>query len=204
MSGAHWLRSYAHLDSAIHRAPASVKLLATLVVVTGIALIPVEHAIWTAPVFVAALLCARAAGVPLRAVLARLAIVQPFVLSVAALALFQGRGLDVCAAIALKTTTCVAAVQLLAHTTPFSEILRALDLAHVPRALVATLALLHRYLYVVADESSRMKRARAARTWRTDRWTTWRSLSSVIAVSFVRSVARAERIATAIRARGGS
>jgi cobalt/nickel transport system permease protein len=202
MSGAHWRRSYAHLDSPVHRAPAWLKLLATLALVIGVALVPVGHAIWTGPVLIAVLVGARASRVPLRAFVARLAVVQPFVLGVAVLALFQGRGLDACAAVAFKTTTCVTAVQLLAHTTPFPEILRVMERARVPSALVAALSLLHRYLYVLLDESSRMRRARDLRTWRTGRWTRWRSLSSVVAVSFVRSIARAERIAAAMRARG--
>lgn len=121
MSGAHWRRSYAHLDSPVHRAPAWLKLLATLALVIGVALVPVGHAIWTGPVLIAVLVGARASRVPLRAFVARLAVVQPFVLGVAVLALFQGRGLDACAAVAFKTTTCVTAVQLLAHTTPFPE-----------------------------------------------------------------------------------
>jgi len=204
MSGAHWLRSYAELDSPIHRAPAPLKLLATLGFVTAIAFVPVERALWTAPLLVAVLLGARAARVPIGAFFSRLAIAQPFVLSVALLALFRHRGLDVCAAIAVKSTACVAAVQLLSHTTPFPEVLAVMERMRFPRPLVATLALLHRYLYVLVDESRRMRQARAARTWQTDRRATWRSLSSVIAVSLVRSSARAERISAAMRARGWS
>ncbi|HXX67977.1 MAG TPA: cobalt ECF transporter T component CbiQ [Polyangiaceae bacterium] len=204
MSRAHWLRSYANLDSPIHRASASLKLLAALALVTAIAFVPVERAYWTVLVLVAILLGARAAGVPLRAFLTRLAIAQPFVLSVALLALFQRRGLDVCGAIVLKSTACVAAVQLLAHTTPFPDLLRVMARVRVPRALVTTLALLHRYLYILVDETRRMRQARAARTWSVDRRTAWRSLASVIAVSFVRSSARADRVEAAMRARGWS
>lgn len=204
MSGAHWLRSYAHLDSPIHRANASLKLLVTLGVVTGVALVPVERALWTAWVLFAVLLGARAARIPLRAFLFRLAIAQPFVLSIGLLALLDRRGLDVCVAVVLKSTACVGAVQLLAHTTPFPEVLQVMERAHFPRALLTTLALLHRYLHVLVDETRRMRLARAARTWRTDRRTAWRSLASVIAVLLVRSTARAERIEEAMRARGWS
>lgn len=202
MSGAHWLRSYAHLDSPLHRAPAAPKLFAALGILAGVAFVPAPYALWTAPVLIAVLVAAGAAGVPKRAFLARLAIAQPFVLGVAGLTLFQRRGLDAFAAVALRTTTCVATMQLLANTTPFPDILRAMDRVHIPQALVATLALLHRYLHVLFDESLRMKRARAARTWRADCWTAWRSLVSVVATSFARSVSRAERIAAAMRARG--
>jgi cobalt/nickel transport system permease protein len=140
---------------------------------------------------------------PLGRSLARVGIAQPFVLGVAVLALFQGRGLAVFLAIALKATACVAAVQLLAATTRFDDLLVVLRRARIPEALVSTLALLHRYLFVLVEESSRMRRARRARTWRAGLWETWKALASVIAVSFVRSLARAERVSAAMRARGG-
>ena len=46
MSGAHLLRSYSHLDSALHRASAPAKLAATLALVVAIALVPVGRAVW--------------------------------------------------------------------------------------------------------------------------------------------------------------
>jgi cobalt/nickel transport system permease protein len=198
------LRSYAHLDSPIHRLRAGTKLLIAVLFVVGVVLVPVAHPLWICAaigVLVAVVLVAR---LPPPAFLARLALAQPFVLGVAVLALFQGRGLAVFAALALKSTACVAAAQIFAHTTPFYDLLEALRRARLPSALVLTLALLHRYLFVVIDESRRMRRARAARTWQSSGWSTWKSLASVVAVSFVRSTARAERIAIAMRARGWS
>jgi cobalt/nickel transport system permease protein len=204
MSGLHRLRNYEHLDSPVHRAPASLKLLAALALVLGVAMVPVGRAGWVLGVLVGIVGLSRAARVPLSAFAARIAIAEPFVLGVAILALFQGRGVTVFLAITLKSTTCIAAVQLLAHTTPFSDILDVLRRVRVPALLIHTLALLHRYLFVLVDETHRMRRARAARTWQTHRWGTWKALSSVIAVSFVRSAARAERVYTAMRARGWS
>jgi cobalt/nickel transport system permease protein len=204
MSGAHLLRSYGHLDSPLHRAPASLKVLATIVVVVAVALVPVERAAWVGLVLLALGVLTRVGRVPLTAFVARVALAEPFVLGVAVLALFQGRGLSVFLAVVLKSTTCVVAVQLLAHTTPFQDVLDVLRRARVPAVLVVTLALLHRYLFVLVDETQRMRRARAARTWRKERLGTWRALASVVAVSFVRSMARAERIYVAMRARGWS
>lgn len=203
MSDAHLLRSYAHVDSPVHRAPASLKVLATLSIVTAIALLPVRYAVATVGVLAGLIVLSRLARVPFRAFVARVAMAEPFVLGVAVLSLFQGRGLAVFIAIALKSTTCVAALQLLGHTTPFEDILAFLRRVKVPAVLVVTLALLARYLHVLIDETQRMRRARAARTWSTSRWGSWKALSSVITVSLVRSMARAERVHAAIRARGG-
>jgi cobalt/nickel transport system permease protein len=204
MSGVHRLRSYAHLDSRVHRAPASAKLFAVLALVLAIALVPVGRAGWVAVVLLGLAAVAHAARIPLSAFIARIAIAEPFVLGVAVLALFQGRGIAVFLAVVLKSTTCVAAVQLLAHTTPFQDMLEALGRARVPAILIHTLGLLHRYLFVLVEETHRMRRARAARTWQTSAWGAWKALASVVAVSFVRSASRAERIYAAMRARGWS
>jgi cobalt/nickel transport system permease protein len=204
MSGSHLLRSYAHLDSPVHRLPGRAKLLVTVLFVVGVVLIPVTRPLWTCGALALLVSGVFAARLPLSAFVARLALSQPFVLGVAVLALFQGRGLAVFVALALKSTACVAAAQLFAHTTPFHDLLEVLRRARVPSSLVLALALLHRYLFVFVDESRRMRRARAARTWRTSAWDTWKALASVIAVSFVRSTTRAERISVAMRARGWS
>jgi cobalt/nickel transport system permease protein len=204
MSGVHRLRSYEHLDSPVHRAPASLKLWMALGIAVGVTLVPVDRAAWVVVVLFVAVALAAASRVPLSTFVGRIAIAEPFVLGVAVLALFQGRGLAVFLAIALKSTTCVAVVQLLAQTTPFADILDVLRRARLPALLVHTLALLHRYLFVLVDEMHRMRRARAARTWKSSRLDTWRALSSVIAASFVRSAARAERVYAAMRARGWS
>ena len=204
MSGVHRLRSYEHLDSPVHRAPASIKLVGALLLVLAIALVPVARAGWVLGVLAALAGLALAARVPLSAFIARVAIAEPFVLGVAVLSLFQGRGVAVFLAVVLKSTTCVAAVQLLAHTTPFQDVLAVLGRARFPSVLVHTLGLLHRYLFVLVEETQRMRRARAARTWQPARWGAWKALSTVIALSFVRSAARAERIYVAMRARGWS
>jgi len=204
MSGRHLLPSYRHVDSAIHRAPAWAKLSGTLLLALALAFVPARHVGWMLLAPVALVVLARLARVPLAALATRVALAEPFVLGLAVLSLFQGGGLAVFAAIVVKSTTCVAAVQLLAHTTPFPEILAALGRARVPVALIWTLALLHRYLYVLVDETTRMQRARAARTWELGRIGLWRTQASVIAVSFVRSVTRAERIYAAMLARGWS
>jgi cobalt/nickel transport system permease protein len=204
MSGLHRLQTRALLDSPLRRVPAPIKLLAVLAFVTGLALVSPANMVGIELALVLVLAVAIIARVPLSTLLAHLALAQPFALGVAVLALFQGRGLLVFAALAIKSTACVTALQLLAFTTPFSELLDALRRARIPESLVLTLSFLHRYLFVLVEESRRMRRARLARTWRPSLWASWQALSSVIAVSFVRSVARAERIAVAMRARGCS
>jgi cobalt/nickel transport system permease protein len=204
MSGQHRPIQRVDVDSPIRRAPAAAKVVVILLFVLVLAFLPLHAVRWTIPALVLVVVLARLARVPLSEFAARVAIAQPFVLGVAVLSLFQGGGLVVFAAILLKSTICVAALQLLAHTTAFPEILAVLARARVPAALRWTLALLYRYLFVLAEETRRMQRARAARTWSGGRLAFWRAQASVVAVSLVRSAARAERIHAAMLARGWS
>ncbi len=204
MSGTHRLRSCAHKDSPNNRAPSSLNLAGAVGTVLAIAIVPAHATALSVFALAAVFVVSRVARLPLSVLLARLAIVQPFVLGVAVLSLFQGKGLAVFAAITLKSTASLAVLQLLAQTTPFHDLLDTLRRLKMPRALVLALALLHRYLFVLLEESQRMRRARGVRTWQRERGGSWRMLSSVIAGSFARSVTRAERISTAMRARGWS
>src|SRR5438067_2305016 len=77
-------------------------------------------------------------------------------------------------------TTSDSTTILLANTTPFAEVIDLLRRLRLPSLLVTTLALMYRYLFVLRDEASRMKRARASRTFRRDRMQAWGSLASVI------------------------
>ena len=72
----------------------------------------------------------------------------------------------------------------------------------VPGLLITTIALMHRYLFVLADEAERMRRARASRTFTRDRRARWQTLSTVVGQLFVRASERAERIYDAMCARG--
>src|SRR5581483_4777434 len=59
-----------------------------------------------------------------------------------------------------------------------------------------------RYLFVLLDESERMRRARLSRTFTRNRKFQWRAMSTVVGQLFVRASERAERIYDAMCARG--
>lgn len=167
-----------------------------------VALVPRAYAAWTAVYFVPIAVLARAADLPLVA-FKRMLWIQPFLLGAGLLALVQGEGFTAALSLAVKSTVSLATLQLLTLTTPFQELLGALRRIRLPKVLLLTLALLHRTSFLVLDEIQRLRRARKARTWSQSKRATWRSSSSVIAASFVRSTARAERISRAMQARGG-
>ena len=112
--------------------------------------------------------------------------------------------------IMLKSWLSVQVAIALAVTTHFTDLLWALHALRVPKMLIAIISFMYRYLFVLADESYRMARARQARSaapagsskaggsllWRS-RVTGW-----MVGQLFLRSYERSERVYQAMAARG--
>ena len=202
------LESYQPRRSPIHRLPAAGKLSATIGLVLVLVTLPHDGN------FALFLLLCGGATVALGTVTAlgrlpagwllkRLLLLEPFVLGVAVLSLWQPHGWVIFWHAVVRSTLCLAALTLLAATTPFSEIIRVLRAWRVPALLLTTFTLMDRYLFVLVEESGRMQRARASRTFAPrPRWAVWRSLAETLGELFVRSVERAARIHAAMCARG--
>jgi cobalt/nickel transport system permease protein len=194
-----FLDSHSRLDSPIHRLPAGLKLAGALVIVILLVLLPLSVGAWLAVALVAVAVLSR---LPWSFLWKRLLWLEPFVIGVAVLALFQPGGGKVFVTIVARSTLSLFTMILLSSTTPFSELLRVLRRVRVPGLLVTTLALMYRYLFVLVEEAERMQRARTCRTFERRRWHGWKALGTVAGQLFVRSTERAERIYAAMLARG--
>jgi cobalt/nickel transport system permease protein len=192
---------HSRLDSPVHRMRADIKLAAAMAVAIVTVAMPFRWG-WVAGVMAAAIAVAVAGRVPLGFVAGRLLLLEPVVIGVSILMLWQPNGLEKFIAVVCRSTTCIAVTIVLSCTTPFSEILEVLRRLRAPGLFVTTLALMYRYLFVLVDETDRMRRARLSRTMRRDRWLAWRMLGTLIGQLFVRSTERAERIYAAMCARG--
>jgi cobalt/nickel transport system permease protein len=193
---------YSRLDSPVHRLAAGPKLLTGLTLVLLVALWPATP--WSLLGTTTALLLALAllSRIPPRFLLRRLLIAEPFALGVAVLTLLQPGGFQMFLVMLAKSTLCLAAMILLTATTPFTDLLAALRRVRLPAIFVTTLALLYRYLFVLADESARMRRARMSRSFAVDPAQHRRALATVASQLFLRAHDRAGRIFAAMSARG--
>lgn len=188
--------------SLAQRVPARLKLVAALVLITGTVLLPRQldrlYLIPAAVLLALWPLC----RMPLLHTLRRLLLAECFILSIVLLALLSpGAGPFVRAAL-VKSNLCILTMLLLTWTTPFQDILQELRRLHLSSIMLTTLALMYRYLPVLAEESRRMQRARAARTFSPKRQIVWHNLATILGQLFVRSTGRAERIYLAMCARG--
>ncbi len=189
-------------DSLVHRLPAAFKLWAALAVIVGTVLIPLAWHAWFIGVAALLSLAAVLSGTPIGFLVRRLLLLSPFVLGVVLVNALQSSFHASLGVIVVRCAICLFTVVLLSNTTPFGKMLGALRNARVPAVLVTTLALMHRYLFVLLDESERMRRARASRTFQQQRRMRWHLLGTVVGQLFVRASERAERIYAAMCARG--
>jgi len=199
---ANVLHDHCRVESRIRRLPAALKLFAALLLVLVTVLLP--RTAFIGLLLVAAVLIGVAiiSRIPAWFLLKRLLLLEPLVIGVAVLMLFQPGGRHVFLAVLAKTNLCLLTTVLLSNTTPFTDLLRVLKQIHVPWVMVSTVTLMYRYLFVLADEVERMRRARASRTFARQRRLQWRMLSSVVGQLFIRASERAERIYDAMCARG--
>jgi len=196
------LSPYRHRRSVVHRLPALLKVALAIAVVVAIVLLPRGAWLAYAGFALGLLAVAAASRIPLAALGRRLLVVEPFALGIALLAFFQPNGVRIALGLLARSTLCLLCMVLLTSTTRFVDLLRALRQLRLPALLLTTLALMHRYLFLLFDEMARLRRARRSRSFATGRRRAWRSSAGIAARLFVRSSERAERIYLAMAARG--
>jgi cobalt/nickel transport system permease protein len=189
-------------ESLVARMPAELKLGAALAIIVGTVIVPGWWIAWFAGVAVLLSVAAILSHIPPLFLLKRLALLSPLILGVALVNALQPAFRGSWVVVAVRSILCLLTVILVSNTTPFSKILSVLKRVHVPGLLVTTIALMHRYLFVLMSEAERMSRARASRTFVRDRRTRWQALSTVVGRLFVRASERAERIYDSMCARG--
>lgn len=133
----------------------------------------------------------------------------PPLLHVPLLGAISGAGLARVATILARAWLSVQAAILLTATTRFPDLLWALGRLGLPRALVTIVGLGYRYLFVLADEVSRMARARRARCGRLSTApgrppVMWQAqvAGRMVGTLLIRSLERSERVYFAMASRG--
>ena len=198
-----WIGHYhGRRESPVSRLPAAVKLGVALAMIVGTVLAPPTTVGWFIGMGLVLAVAVALSRLPLLFLLKRLAWLSPFILSVALVNALQPAARGSWLTVAVKSTICLLTIIVVSNTTPFSGILHVLKRVHVPGLLITTIALMHRYLFVLVEEAERMRRARASRTFTHDRRARWQALSTVVGQLFVRASERAERIYDAMCARG--
>lgn len=182
--------------------PAGIKLSAALLLIGGNLVCPQEYAWLLIFPTVFVLIIAALARLSFRDLLARILLLEPLVIGVAALTLLQPDGFARFSWLVSRSSISLIIMIVLASTTSVSALILFLKKCHVPSLLTTTLFLMCTYLVIIADESQRMRRARDCRTFTRRQFWQWRTLAMIIGQLFIRASERAERVYGAMASRG--
>jgi cobalt/nickel transport system permease protein len=189
-------------SSPIHLLDPRVKIVASLLIVLICVSTPSHYHFAFAAylaIVVAAILISRA---PLLIFLKRWLVVLPFVLVVLVSIPFISQPFQALWNVLIKSTIAILTLTLLSQTTPFNEILEGLERMRVPRIFIMIGSFMYRYVWVLLDEITRMKRARDSRLYG-GRWLPdAKTIGMMIGSLFLRSYERAERLYVAMVSRG--
>jgi cobalt/nickel transport system permease protein len=189
-------------SSKIHKLRPEIKLIAVLLVILSIVIMPRSFWRYYIAIGVVLILIALFSRIPFWHLLKRIIIIEPFIIGIAILSLLQPGGVEIFLIMLTKSTLCITSMVILAATTRFTDLIQAMWRFRLPHLLVTTLSLTYRYLFVLVDELSRMKRARRSRLFTKRKWLETQVLGSLIGHLFVRTSRRADRIYSAMCARG--
>ena len=215
MGAGHGHKLHYHGHSALHRAPAHLKVLALLGFVILVVATPRD---WFAAYagFLAVLAGVVAvSGVPPTYLLKRMVVEVPFVVFAVLMPFVatgprtellgitvSEAGLMAGGALLAKGTLGVLASLALAAPTEPRDLLDGLERLRLPQQLVQILGFMIRYLDVVTDEMRRMRIARESRGFTARNPRHWPVVARSAGALFIRSYERGERVHLAMLSRG--
>jgi cobalt/nickel transport system permease protein len=216
-----FLDKYSERDSFLHRLDPRTKIISLLGFIILIVLTPPAEFIIFAQYGLIILALIAISRLPLLFILKRALLVIPFALMITIFIPFlkSGRtaftldlhlvnlrvtyeGLIICWNVLVKSVSSVLLLTLLISTTRFSTLLKGLEYLKVPRVLIILVSFMYRYLFVMIDEAEHMQRARTARWFGGYIIRQIRVIGNMVALLFIRTYERSERIYTAMLARG--
>jgi len=198
-----------------------IKLLSVLSIIILILILPPGRWLAYIPFFAIALALIISAKLPFKKVIVRSFSIIPFVLVITIFlpffkdgsTIFSGQfwifrisvsqdGIVAMLTILIKAWLCLLSLIWLTETTTITGLLEALQRLHFPAVMVMILSSMYRFIFVIIDETWRMKHARDCRLCGGSRLIQFRSLGNLIGTLFIRSYERSERVHAAMLSRG--
>lgn len=215
MGAGHSHPLYRDGDSAVHTAPAEVKIVGLVLFVFAVVATP-RDMIWPFAIYAAIVLTVwRVARIPLRWILPRMLIEAPFIVLAVLLPFAEGgqrvavAGLQLSVAglwaawgIVVKGTLGVAASLTVAATTSARELPLALSRLGMPGLVTSMLVLMIRYIDLLSAEVTRMRMARISRGDSPRAIHQAGAIAKGVGALFLRSYERGERVYLAMTSRG--
>ena len=205
-----FLDRYSDLESPLHRFDARVKAAVAAVAVVCAATVPPGDFAPLSLMLGAILALWLFSRVPLLFLAKRAAVLLPFIILMSLSAAWtKHRHLDsgallFASQVVLRAVAALAALSLLASTTPFPKLLAALRWYRVPPIMLSLMAFAYRFIYILVDELEKLEIGRRSREFSGKLKTAWLGRAWMLGSFLVRSLERSERVYQAMLSRGYS
>lgn len=209
-----YLDRLSYRDSIVHRIDSRGKVLMTLLFVTLVISYPKYEVVSLLPFFIFPVLLLTLSDTPFLYIFKRVLFVSPFAIFIGIFnPLFDpatvmiSENVTISAgwisflSIMIKFVLTISAALILIATTSFPGVCRAMNRMGIPSLFTSQLLFLYRYIFVLAEETMRMVRARDMRSFH-QRGSGIRTVGRLIGILFIRTVERSERIYNAMLCRG--
>ncbi len=211
-----YLDTLSYKDTLIHRLDPRTKLLATLAFIITVVSFPKYEISGLLPFFLFPVLLFTLSEIPIKFILRKVLVVSSFAFFVGIFnplfdrqPIYEFAGFTISGgwisflSIMLKFFLTITSALLLVATTSFPGVCHALQKLGMPDVFVSQLLFLYRYIFVLAEETMKVVRARDMRTFGS-RGKGIKTFVSLIGTLFLRTVERSERIYLAMLSRGFS
>lgn len=201
-------------DSPIHALDARAKVLVTFVFIIAVVSCNRYEIARLLPFFIFPAVMIALSGLPPLYIARKIALISPFVLMIGLFNPFFDRailyqigplgisgGWISLLSLFIRSLLTVGSAFVLVGTTGFTAVCQALERLGIPQVLAVQLLFLHRYIFVLADETERATRARQLRSCG-KKGVGVASFGSLVGHLLLRTWQRADRIHTAMLARG--
>jgi cobalt/nickel transport system permease protein len=199
-----WHDAYRHERTPAHHLDPRSKIFAGLIFIAAV-LLTRQWGTLQLYGYPALLLAALGSGgLPVMSVIKRTFSILPFAVLMLLSAVVSHMSQERLLQALIKAFLSMTAMAMVSMTTPFPDLLRALEQCRTPRMFVMFLAFLYRYAAVLGKEIVRVERGWKSRTFGRFWWQRWSQLGHVLAALLIRSYERAERVYAAMLGRGFS
>ncbi len=195
---------YSGFSTPIHNLPSGAKLLFTLFIILILTSLSGDYLSYAAlPITLILFFILIVSRVPVTYVLKKTLIILPLVLPVILLnSIFMEFGLNRSMILSVRSFLSIFSIILLISVTQFTDIIKTLSSWHFPRVVLMILSFMYRYFFLLTGEMEKMVRAVKLRSGKGGGVRNIRIYSQILAVLFIKSYERAERVYQAMLMRG--
>jgi cobalt/nickel transport system permease protein len=216
-----FIDEHSHIDSFLNRLDARTKIISFFTLILFIIFSQSDSYFSFALYALLLIIMIILSQIPFMYIFKRCLLVLPFILMTSALLPFGQQGepivlvqmgdlrISVAAAgwlmfksVLIKGMLSIICMTLLTASTPFPELLAALEALKFPKIITMVLSFMYRYIFLIEDEAMKMWRAMKSRATDCSSWLQLKVMANMIGILFIRSYERGETVYLAMCSRG--